>query len=224
MKELTVRQILELLRKRINVIVIVTLAAAIITGVIGAVFFPTKLQYTSDALFHIRVTETDKEQQPSITTVAGDFNQIATSRAVREELARMLNIDDEKIEKQYTVKVTHVSGTRYMRLTCTGPDANTAYAIAHLTGQLLMQKATEVGDVEKIDVIDEANEPSNGVAVGLGTVELAIFAAAAVLVACVCVIVAQEMFSTRIKTAEEIEEDLGLWVMAQIPNDEREGK
>ena len=113
------------------------------------------------------------------------------------------------------VSVSSVEDTEIIEISVTNEDPTNATKIANEIAKVFTAKVTEIYNISNVHVVDEAEIP-NGPSNINHSRDVIIFAFIGVIIAVVYVLVAN-MLDTTIKTAEDIEKQFKLPVLASIP-------
>ena len=177
--------------------------------------------YTAETtLYVLTKTDTDTLSYNEVnlsTQLVNDYREMAESRRVTKAAAEMVGITEKEIEENYKISVDSTTSTRLIRLTVTAQNPANAANLANALAAKLSDCILAVTNVENISVIDEATppeEPSGPKSLQYtaiaGVTGLAISVALALLI---------DNFNVKIKTRDDVEQLLGLPVLAQIPID-----
>lgn len=212
------------IRKNIAVIILATVAAAIVTY-LGTVLFITP---TYDSTTKIYVLNKQDDSMSTVTyndlqtatQLTKDYMELVTTRPVLEEVISSLGLDDvtyEDLKGQITVS-TATDG-RIISITATDKDPGQAKNIADSVRNSVSAQILQVMNVEAVNVVEEANlpeqkaRPSNVKNAALGGI-LGLFIALAA-------VVLKTILDDRIKTEEDVERYLQLSVLGTIPLEEQ---
>jgi capsular polysaccharide biosynthesis protein len=145
-----------------------------------------------------------------------DYTELVHSRSIGQAV-----IDDLKLEgwepEHITgmISVSSRNETRLMELTATSYDPEFAMKVANSLANVFASKTTELMNVEHVNIIDPAELPEYPVAPRKArNTAISLFAA---IVLAAGIVLAVEYFDATIKTAEDVENRLGLTVLATIP-------
>ena len=145
--------------------------------------------------------------------LANDVATLITDERVAEDTASALQMDSLK---GYKISVASESTTRIVTLTVTGESAQSVAIIANQLAATTDSVAQEVMDVQAINAINEAKEPAAPSGPPRAMYTAVAFLAGIFLAVAIVVVI--DMVNTRVRSAEEAEELLGLPVIGRIPN------
>lgn len=220
MEELDLRELLMLFwNKKIQIILIVAIFIAI--GIIYTIGFVTP-EYTSSTTLLLATTEKDSTTSTITTTdlnlnskLVSTYSELLKSQSVLRQVITNLGIDIKEEELKDQIEVTSVSNTEIIKISVTNQNAINAEKIANETAKVFTEKVGEIYNINNVYVVDVAeieNEPSNI----NHTKDVVIFAFIGIVIAGFYVLIAN-MLDTTIKTAEEVEKQFKVPVLASIP-------
>lgn len=213
---MTLFELLALLRKRIKLVILLPVLAAIVVA-IGSRFLPN--EYTTSTtmyvLSHNEEAETTTVTQQDLSVgsmLTNDVSTILKSTRVQNDVAKELGL--ESLDG-YQLTVTNTTGTRVITLSVTGYDPGMVAKVANALVADTSLVASQVMNIESVNVIDEAPVPLDPsgprrkmyVAVGF----------MAGLFAAICIVVIMDMLDTRVRNGNDIEEIIGVPVIGHFP-------
>lgn len=214
---MTLLELLKLLRKHLRLVIALPIACAVATAAFAWLAMPN--QYTASVSMYV-LTKTTSESAGGISSTDLSASQMLTndvatlikSDRVLHDAASALQMDSLS---GYDVKVTSETTTRVITLSVTGESAQTVAIVANRLAKTADEVAQEVMDVRSVNAIDQAAEPTvpSGPPRALYT---AVAFLAGIFLA-VAIVVVLDMVNTRVRSAEEAEELLGLPVIGRIP-------
>ena len=212
---MTLLELIKLIRKHLALVVALPIVCAVATAAFAWLALPN--QYSSSVSMYV-LTKASAEGSLASTDLsasqqlANDVATLITDERVAEDTASALQMDSLK---GYKISVASESTTRIVTLTVTGESAQSVAIIANQLAATTDSVAQEVMDVQAINAINEAKEPAapSGPPRAMYTA-VAFLAGIFLAVAIVGVI---DMVNTRVRSAEEAEELLGLPVIGRIP-------
>ena len=213
---MTLLDLLRLMRERLSLVIALPILFATITAVYSFAFMPN--QYTATTSMYILQKSSDKETTATSSDLsasqmlANDFATLAKSARIRTRTAEDLGMTSLA---GYTVSVTNSTTTRVIELSVTGENPTAAMTIANQMATELSTTATDVMDLQSINIIDAAQEPTSPS--GPRRPLYILVAALVGLFAAVAIVVIADMLDTTFKDAREIEEVLELPVIAEMP-------
>lgn len=216
--EISLKDIFLLIKKNLAGIVIFMECVIIVVSLFTFLFMED--QFTSSVVFSV-VTKSEENPDASISQSAlnanlqlvNDYKVIVNSRTVKEATAARLGLEDLK---GYSISVnSEGTSSRGINIKVTGPSAYMAANIANTLYLEFKEQVYRLLKVENVAVIDSAIVPDKPSAPGRE--KIIILGAIAGVVLAIAFVIVRDILDTTIKTAEDVEKQLGLPVLAQIP-------
>lgn len=225
MEELDLKELFNIFwSKKVQIILIVLIFAVI--GVIYTMGFVTPV-YTSSTTLVLATSNRDNQGTTnttnSITTsditlnsnLVSTYSVLVRSKDVLGQVISNLGIDISWEELRNNVTVSSVEDTEVLEISVTNLNPEYAADIANEIAKVFTDKVGEIYNINNVHVVDEAetpNEPSN---INYQK-NIVIFAFIGAVIAVLYVLIAN-MLDTTIKTADDIEKQFKLPVLASIP-------
>ena len=177
--------------------------------------------YTAETTLYV-LTRSDTEslsynELTVSTQLVNDYQELAESRRVLSGAAEMLGLDFEQMKKEFDISVDSTTSTRLITLQVTGESAAQVANLANAVATQLAECILDVTNVENINVVDQAVPPIEPS--GPKSLQIIAVAGAAGLFLSVIFAIILEMVNVKIQTREDVQEYLGVSVLAQIPLD-----
>lgn len=205
-----------LIWKNIWIVLIGIVVGAVLSFLITKIFITPKYQATSTIYILSKSTSITSLADLQIgSQLAGDFEIIATTREVIEQVIENENLDKTYEELKKAIKVTNPSNTHMLRIAVTDKDAQLAARISNALADELREEIAEVmntdrpSTVEKAVVPEKPSSPSVKRNTVLGALVLAVLA--------ILVIVIRYLSDDTIKDDDDVRKYLGLDTLAQFP-------
>lgn len=221
MEELDLKEILMLFwNKKVKILLIV--AIFMLIGIIYTIGFVTPV-YTSSTTLLLATSGNSADKTNTITTTDITLNSklvstystlIKSKTVLRQVISNLgINISEDELEKNITV--SQEKDTEIIRISVTNADATTAAKVANEVAKVFSQRVSEIYKINNVQVVDQAEVdtiPSNI----NHAKDIMIFACVGIVVSVMYVLIAN-MLDTTIKTAEEVEKEFKVPVLASIP-------
>ena len=231
MEELDLKQLFKIFwNKRLHIIAIVLLFLIIGTIYSFAFVKPKYKAYTTLVLAQADVMVPEGEDAKGITQSELTLNQklvptyselVKTKNVLREVIRELrLNVDEDELKKNVTVKL--VEDTELIQITVTNKNALDAKNIANKIAEIFSDRVSEIYKINNITIVDEAEEATEPYNIN-HIKDLAIFMVIGLVVAIIYVLLTNLLDST-VKSAEDIEKELEISVLASIPTIKDETK
>lgn len=222
---MTLLELLALLRKHLALVVALPLACALITAAFCWGVMPN--EYTAKVSIYALSKNTSNSNPEEAVTysdlqssqlLANDFAELAKNDQVRENTAAALGMQDLS---DYKISVTSSNTTRILKVEVTGRNPENAALIANKLATEIGQTAVRVMGIEAVNVVNEAQVPTEPS--GPRRVKYTLVALLAGLFLAVVIVVLRGMLDTTVRSAEDIEELLNVPVIGRFPY-EKKGK
>lgn len=213
---MTLLELIKLLRKHLKLVIALPIACALATAVFAWLFMPN--QYSASVSMYV-LTKSDSESGGVSNTdltasqmLTNDVANLIESDRVLSDAASALHMGSLA---GYDVQVTSATTTRVLTLTVTGESAQSVAIVANQLAATTDNVAQEVMDVRAVNAIDQAVEPSSPSGPPRAMYTAVAFLAGIFLAVAIVVLI--DMVNTRVRSAEEAEELLGLPIIGRIP-------
>lgn len=221
MEELDLKELFEIFwQKKVYVALIV--AIFFVIGVTYTFAF-VEPKYSASTTLALAQSSTSSATENAITTtditinskLVSTYSELVKSKMVLRQVKTNLNMDiDEEVIKN-NIKVSSVKDTELIEITVTTENAKKSAKVANEVAKVFTEKIKEIYNIDNVQVIDEAEIdeiPSNI----NHKKDIIVFIFIGLVVAVVYVLLAN-MLDTTVKTAEEVEKEFKLPVLASIP-------
>jgi len=210
---------LYIIRKRIWIIVAVTVAAALTSGIIS--IFVMHPVYQAKATLIIGRTpmgDKDKVQYNDIlmyTKLVKTYAELAKSRLIAEETLAELKYDITPEKFQKKLVVTPKGDTNIMEIAIQDTSPDNAVALTNTLSNIFVKRVREMLNAEDVKILDKAQKPEKPVSPRvLLNIVIAAFLG---LMASVGGAFLVEFLDNTIKTENDVEKYLAITVLASIP-------
>lgn len=221
MEELDLKELLMLFwNKKVKILLIVAIFTLI--GVIYTIGFVTPV-YTSSTTLLLGKSDSSTGKTDTITTtditlnskLVSTYSTLIKSKSVLKPVISNLSIDLSEAELEKSITVSQEKDTEIIRISVTNADATTAAKVANEVEKVFSQRVSEIYKINNVQVVDEAEVSTSPSNIN-HTKDIIIFAFVGVVVAVMYVLIAN-MLDTTIKSAEEVEKEFKVPVLASIP-------
>lgn len=224
MEELDLKELFNMFWEKKILIIIVTLICMVV-GILYTLLFTTPMYSSSTTVVLVSSGGNAINNQPSnaITTTDITMNSklvstysvlIKSDNVVRQVIANLgLKLNESYLKKN--IKVTSEDDTEVIRITVSNEDPQIAAKVANETVKVFTELVKETYKIENVQVIDRAevsNAPSNINHVK----DVVIFVFIGIVISVAYVLVAN-MLDTTIKTADDVEKEFKVHILAEIP-------
>ena len=219
---MTLLELFQLLRKHLRLVVALPVGCALIMAVVSFALMGDT--YTAQTSMYILANSNTESQSTNYTDLtasqllANDVATLLQSDRVEADAASSLGLTDLS---DYKVSVTSETTTRVISLVVTGPDPQGVADVANEMASQVSVVAQDVQMADSINVIDEAVAPTSPS--GPNRMLYIAVAFLAGLFLAIAIVVLMDMLNTRIRSAEDAEELLGVPVVGRIPAMKKKG-
>lgn len=217
-QDMTLLELFQLLRKHLRLVIVLPVACALIMGVASLVFM--KNTYTAQTSMYILA-----RSQTTSQTSQNNYSDLSASQMLANDVATLLGSDavvngaakslDMQSLAGYKTSVTSETTSRVITLSVTGADPEVAAKVANAMAREVSSVAQDIQLADSINVIDKAKVPDKPS--GPNRPLYVAVALLAGLFIAVAIVVLMDMLNTRVRSAEEVEELLGVPVIGRIP-------
>ena len=220
MEEINLKELFEYIKEKILIIAVIVLAVLII-GSVYSLFIKTPVYKSTSTL--VLVSDEGTSTQTAYTTqdvtlnnqLVSTYSKIVTSHRVIDTVIENLNVDYTYSQVVKEVAVTTETGTQIIKVTVSDPDKSLAASLANEIVKVFGEEIKSIYKLQNVSVVDKAEEASAPANVNYIKEAIIYILVGAVLAFGVVFVIFY--FDTSIKSAEEIENKLGLPVIGVIP-------
>ncbi len=214
---MTLLELFRLLKKHLQIVVLLPVACALVVGLYSAIF--VRNQYTATSSMYV-LAQNDSSNSNSL------YSDLNASQMLTNDVAKLLKSDriinqvgsEMGIEelKGYSVSVTSETTSRVITLSVTGPDPQTAADIVNKMIEDVSGVAQSVMNVESVNPVDMAQAPENPS--GPNRLLYTLVAFVAGLFAAIAIVIVSDMLNTKVRGSEDLEELVDVPIIGRIPN------
>ena len=229
MKEIDIRDIIHILKKRAWLIALIA-GITLLVGVIYTFYLVTP-QYRAFTTLYVGRNVADGIATDAMVyqdlmlgqELVNDYRELATSRQVAELTNEHIGLKDISIQDiSDMIDVQSRTNTRIIEISVENESAVNAMNIANTVAEVFTERATVIMDIENIQVIDKAIVPEEP-ATPNKLLNLAI-ALLLGLILGVGIVFLIEFLDNKIRTPEDVQQILGLPVLGIILSFDEDGK
>lgn len=222
MEEINLKELFEYFKERILIVFTIILVVLII-GCVYSVFFKTPMYQSNSTIVLVNddgssesVTNAEIQLGKNLVTT---YSSIITSRRVLEPVINNLSLDYSYERLKGLVSVSNDTKTEIIKIFVKNSDAGLAATIANEIVKVFNEEIKNIYKLQNVSVIDKAIESSSAYNINVvKDVIIYLFVGIVLAFATIFVIF---YFDTTIKSAEEVENKLGLPVFGIIPKVKR---
>lgn len=221
MEEISLTELFLILRKRIQIIILITIISIVTSAIVS--FFILDPQYQTFTTLMVGKPKDYQSYNDRLDynevllnqKLVSTYGELVKTRAVADEVIRNLNLDISYETFKDKVNVNLVKDTEIIRLEVIDEDPELAVEIANETAEVFMKKVRNIMRVENIQVIDEAQIPDKPVK-PKPMLNMAIAGVLGLMIG-VFITFLLEFLDNTIKTPDDVKRHLELPVLGTIP-------
>lgn len=225
MEELDIIELLYALKNKLKYIIVTVVVFALL-GLIYSKFLVTPMYKSSTTFVLSKSKESATQSETSSEAITqsditlnsklvSTYSEIIKSKTIAKEVINSLGLDMTVSEFKSNVSVTSKDNTELIEITVSNSNPKLSADIANSLAEVFREKVNDVYKIDNLSVIDIA-EP-NEVPYNVGTVKnIALFAVIGLVLSCGVIFVIV-YFDDTIKDERDIENIVGIPVIASIP-------
>lgn len=221
MEEINLKELFEYFKERILVVFTIVLVVLII-GCVYSVFFKTPMYQSSTSIILVSADGNNGITQSEISlskSLVSTYSSIVTSRRILEPVIQNLSLDYSYEGLKSMINVTNDTQTEIINIFVKNSDSSLAATIANEIVKVFSDEIKDIYRLQNVSVIDKAAEASGAYNINV-VKDVAIYLIAGTVLALAIIFIIY-YFDTTIKSAEEVENKLGLPVFGIIPKVKR---
>ncbi|UOF88964.1 Wzz/FepE/Etk N-terminal domain-containing protein [Fodinisporobacter ferrooxydans] len=216
---LDLRQLLKIIRDRIWLILLITIAITLLAGVGGPYLLKPQYQASTEILLNIS-SPMNGNSQGSVTQseIASNLMLIETFRTVikspriMEPASKQLGIPINALMKQ--VSVDNVTNSQVLSIVAKDSNPKEAMRIANTVANIFENQITKLMKVDNVSVLNPANMTKQVWPMPFLTSAIAFVFG---LIVSIGGVLSKEYFDTRLRTEQIIVKHLGLPIIGKVP-------
>lgn len=168
---------------------------------------------TDENVMKAEITQADVTLNSKLVST---YSELIKTNDVIRKVINNLKIDIDENELKKNISVTSVKDTELIAISVKTKDSKQSAKIANEISKVFIDKVAEIYNINNVHIVEEAEEakePCN-----VNTVKDVLIFALVGMVLSSGIILIQNMLDTTIKTEEDIENAVGLSVIATIPD------
>ncbi|MFZ7942489.1 YveK family protein [Neobacillus sp. 19] len=216
---ISLKELLETLKKRLLLIVSITVIAALVSGIISFYFLTPIYQASTQIL--VNQTKSDQtmynpgELQTNLQLI-NTYNVIITSPAILDIVSKDLDLGMTASELKGKITVGSEKDSQVVNLSVQDPDADLAAKIANKTAEVFQSEISKIMNVDNVSILAKADVSENPSPIKPRPLLNVAIAIVVGLMAGVGLAFLLEYFNNTIKNEQDIEKILGLPILGVI--------
>lgn len=222
---ISLQDLFKVLKKRIGLIVSITIGAMLIAGIISYFFLTPIYQGSTQIL----VNQTKQEQQPIQTSdiqtnlqLINTYNVIIKSPAILTKVIERLDLDTTPSELTNQISVANANDSQVVNITVQDEQAFMAVDIANTVAEVFKEQIPVLMNADNVNILSPAVLPENPSPIKPNkTMNVAIAMVVGLMIG-VGLAFLLEYLDTTMKTEQDVEDILGLPILglvSPIPED-----
>ncbi|MCQ9281064.1 Wzz/FepE/Etk N-terminal domain-containing protein [Priestia aryabhattai] len=218
---ISLRELFAVLRKRLWLIVLITIIAATVSGVIS--FFVLTPVYQSKTQILVNQAKSDEQLyntqavQTNIQLI-NTYNDIITSPAILDKVIKELKLDKSAQSLKGQIQVTSAEYSQVAQITVQDTNAKRATDIANTTASVFQKEVPKIMNVDNVSVLSKATVGESASPIKPQPLSNIAIAVVVGLIVGIGLSFLLEYLDNTLKTEQDIENILGLPVIGVITN------
>lgn len=216
---ISLKELLETLKKRLLLIVSITVIAAIISGVVSYFFLTPIYQASTQILVNQKKNDQSLYQTNQVQTnlqLINTYNVIITSPAILDIVSKELDLNMTAAQLKEKITVGSEKDSQVVNLSVQDPDAKVAAQIANKTAAVFKKEISNIMNVDNVSILAKADVGENPSPIKPQPLLNVAIAIVVGLMAGVGIAFLLEYFNNTIKNEQDIEKILGLPILGVI--------
>ncbi|MBX9969240.1 capsular biosynthesis protein [Priestia aryabhattai] len=218
---ISLRELFAVLRKRLWLIVLITIIAATVSGVIS--FFVLTPVYQSNTQILVNQAKSDEQLyntqavQTNIQLI-NTYNDIITSPAILDKVIKELKLDKSAQSLKGQIQVTSAEYSQVAQITVQDISAKRATDIANTTAAVFQKEVPKIMNVDNVSVLSKATVGESASPIKPQPLSNIAIAVVVGLIVGIGLSFLLEYLDNTLKTEQDIENILGLPVIGVVTN------
>jgi capsular polysaccharide biosynthesis protein len=215
---ISLKELLETLKKRLLLIISITLIAAIVSGVVSYFFLTPIYQASTQILVNQAKTDQafDYYQVETNLQLINTYNVIIKSPVILDKVAEELDLDMTGTQLSEMITVGSEKESQVVNLSVQNTDPKVAAQIANKTAEVFKKEIVNIMKIDNISVLSKADVTENPSPIKPQPLLNVAIAIVVGLMAGVGIAFLLEYFNNTIKNEQDIEKILGLPILGVI--------
>lgn len=209
-------KILEILRKNMKILIILPLLGLVISAIISFFFLDEKYQASTQVLVNQKESDTQmmaQEVQSNIQLV-NTYSEIVKSPRILDKVSKELNRKYSSSEISNMLTVNNQAESQLLNIAIESKSGNDSEKVANKISEVFSEEVPDIMNVDNVSVLSTADDTAKQVAPK--TVVNLIIGLITGLILALLIIFIKEMIDKRIKSEEDVENELEIPVLGSI--------
>ena len=213
---LDLSKIFGILRKNLKLLIILPIICLLISVLITFLFLDDKYQASTQVLVNQKESDSQmmaQEVQSNIQLV-NTYSEIVKSPRILDEVSKELNRQYSSSEITSMLTVTNQADSQVLNISVDSKSGSDSEKIANKIAQVFSSEVPDIMSVDNVSILSTANDTATKVA-PKPLVNLVIGLVVGLILALIVIFI-KEMIDKRIKTEEDVENELDIPVLGSI--------
>ena len=209
-------KLLEILRKNVKLIIILPVAMLLVSTIVTLFFLDSRYQASTQVLVNQKESDSQmmaQEVQSNIQLV-NTYSEIVKSPRILEKVSKELNEKYTSTELTEMLTVSNQADSQLLNINVESKSKKNAETIANKIAKVFSDESPNIMNVDNVSILSTAN--NTAVQVAPKTMINMIMGAIIGLVIALLIIFIKELFDKRIKSEEDVENELDIPVLGSI--------
>jgi capsular polysaccharide biosynthesis protein len=216
---ISLKELLETLKKRLLLIVSITLIAAIVSGVVSYFFLTPIYQASTQILVNQKKSEQSLYSTSEVQTnlqLINTYNVIITSPVILDKVSDELDLNMTALQLKGKITVGSEKDSQVVNLSVQDSNAEVAAQIANKTAEVFKKQIANIMNVDNVSILAKADITENPAPIKPRPLLNVAIAIVVGLMAGIGIAFLLEYFNNTIKNEQDIEKILGLPILGVI--------
>jgi capsular polysaccharide biosynthesis protein len=216
---ISLKELLETLKKRLVMIILITMTAGLLSGIVSYFFITPIYQASTQILVNQAKGEQTLYSPSEVQTnlqLINTYNVIIKSPAILDKVIVQLGLDMTAGQLNGKITVGSEKDSQVVNISVQDPDANMAADIANKTAEVFQTEIVKIMSVDNVSILAKANVVDNQSPIKPQPVMNIAIAIVVGLMAGVGLAFLLEYFDNTIKNEQDIEKILELPILGVI--------
>ncbi|MEH7111497.1 Wzz/FepE/Etk N-terminal domain-containing protein [Neobacillus niacini] len=216
---ISLKELLETLKKRLVMIILITMTAGLVSGVISYFFLTPIYQASTQILVNQAKSDQAVYNYNEVQTnlqLINTYNVIIKSPAILDKVIVQLGLDMTATDLNGKINVGSEKDSQVVNISVQDPDANVAAEIANVTAQVFQNEIVKIMSVDNVSILAQAQVVDHQAPIKPQPVMNIAIAIVVGLMAAVGLAFLLEYFDSTIKNEQDIEKILELPILGVI--------
>lgn len=209
-------KLVEILKKNIKLILILPIVCLLISAIITLFFLDDKFQASTQVLVNQKESDSQmmaQEVQSNIQLV-NTYSEIVKSPRILDKVSKELDRKYSTSELSSMLSVSNQAESQLLNIAIENESGKEAEVIANKISQVFSKEVPDIMNVDNVSILSTADDTTKQVAPK--TMVNLIIGLITGLILALLIIFVKEIFDKRIKTEEDVENELEIPVLGSI--------